>query len=165
METRWWVQWEQVMKMYSWRTFSSFSKDIDNILSHVLGAISKTTHKNSRWEKSATWWQTAPTTSAATILRTGLKEIRTNGPWNWRLLLLLSRFSRVRRSATPWTVVPLQAPLSMGFSRQGYWSGLSCSPPGYLPYPGIEPVSPALAGRFFTISAIGEALELKINCT
>ena len=37
-----------------------------------------------------------------------------------------------------------QAPLSMGFSRQEYWSGLPCPPPGHLPNPGIEPRSPAL---------------------
>ena len=46
-----------------------------------------------------------------------------------------------------------QAPLSMEFSRQEYWSRLPCTPPGYLPNPGIEPMSllsPALAGRFFT---------------
>ena len=45
-----------------------------------------------------------------------------------------------------------QAPLSMGFPRQEYWSGLPCPPPGDLPDPGIEPkhpVSPALAGEFF----------------
>ena len=44
----------------------------------------------------------------------------------------------------------------MGFSRQEYWSGLPCPPPGDLPDPGIEPTtttSPALAGRFFTTSA------------
>ena len=45
--------------------------------------------------------------------------------------------------ATPWTVAR-QAPLSMGFPRQEYWSGLSCPPPGDLPNPGIEPLSPAL---------------------
>ena len=39
--------------------------------------------------------------------------------------------------------VALQAPLSMGFSRQEYWSGFPCPPPGDLPNPGIEPVSPA----------------------
>ena len=44
---------------------------------------------------------------------------------------------------TPWTVA-LQAPLSMEFSRQEYWSGLPFPPPGDLPAPGIEPVSPAL---------------------
>ena len=43
-----------------------------------------------------------------------------------------------------------QAPLSLGFSRQEYWSGLPFPPPGDLPDPGIEPMSAALAGRFFT---------------
>ena len=46
-------------------------------------------------------------------------------------------------SAIPWTVA-CQAPLSMGFSRQEYWSGLPGPPPEDLPYPGIEPMSPAL---------------------
>ena len=45
--------------------------------------------------------------------------------------------------ATPWTVAR-QAPLSMGFSRQEYWSGLPFPSPGDLPDPGIEPRSPAL---------------------
>ena len=45
--------------------------------------------------------------------------------------------------ATPWTVAH-QAPLPMGFSRQEYWRGLPCLPPGDLPNPGIEPGSPAL---------------------
>ena len=44
---------------------------------------------------------------------------------------------------TPWTVAR-QAPLSMGFSRQEYWSGLTFPSPGDLPNPGIEPESPAL---------------------
>ena len=45
-----------------------------------------------------------------------------------------------------------QAPLSMGFSRQDYWSGLPCPPPGNLSYPGVKPeslMSPALAGGFY----------------
>ena len=46
-----------------------------------------------------------------------------------------------------------QAPLSVGFSRQEYWSGLPCPSPVDLPDPGIEPASPALVGRFFTIMA------------
>ena len=50
---------------------------------------------------------------------------------------------------TPWTVAH-QAPLSIGFSRQGYWSGLPFSSPGDLPDPGIESISPALAGGFVT---------------
>ena len=60
--------------------------------------------------------------------------------------------SCVRLFVTPWTVAH-QAPLSMVFPRQEYWSGLPFSPPGDLPDPGIEPVSlmsPALAGGFFT---------------
>ena len=51
--------------------------------------------------------------------------------------------SRVRLFATPW-MVTYQAPRSMGFSRQEYWSGLPFPSPGDLPNPGIEPRSPAL---------------------
>ena len=72
---------------------------------------------------------------------------------------MLGRFSHVQLFATIWTVV-CQAPLSKGFSRQEYWSGLP-SPPGDLPDPGIEPVSlmsPVLVGGwFFTISTTWEA--------
>ena len=73
---------------------------------------------------------------------------------------ILSRFSRVPLFATLWTVAH-QAPLSMGFSRQEYWSELPCSPPGDIPDLGIEPtslMSPVLVGRFFTTGAIWEAL-------
>ena len=51
--------------------------------------------------------------------------------------------SQVRLFAIPWTVA-CKAPLSMGFSRQEYWSGLPFLSPGDLPDPGIEPQSPAL---------------------
>ena len=71
---------------------------------------------------------------------------------------VLSPFSRVRLFLTLWTRA-LQAPLSMGFSRQEYWSQLACLPAGDLPDPGIEPASvtfPALAGRFFTSGAVWE---------
>ena len=51
--------------------------------------------------------------------------------------------SRVRLFVTPWTAA-YQAPPSMGFSRQEYWSGLPFPSPGDLPDPGIEPRSPAL---------------------
>ena len=50
-------------------------------------------------------------------------------------------------SATPWTIAH-QAPLSMGFPRQEYWSGLPLPSPGDLPDPGITSASPALAGGF-----------------
>ena len=57
--------------------------------------------------------------------------------------LLTCHFSHVRLFATPWTVAH-QAPLSMGFSRQEYWSGLPFPSPEDLPNPGIEPGLPAL---------------------
>ena len=56
--------------------------------------------------------------------------------------------------------IACQAPLSMEFPRQEYWSALPCPPPGDLPNPGIEPkypVFPALAGGFFTTSTTWEA--------
>ena len=59
---------------------------------------------------------------------------------------------------TPWTVAH-QAPLSKGFFRQEYWSGLPFPSPGNLPDPGIEPSSPALAGRFFTTEPPGKAQD------
>ena len=67
-------------------------------------------------------------------------------------------FVRVWLFVIPWTVA-CQASLSMEFSRQGYWSGLSFPPPGNLLDPGIEPASPAppaLVGGFFTIEPPGK---------
>ena len=83
--------------------------------------------------------------------------------WNGILLAQLLEYfvvvdqslSHVYLFVTPWTVAR-QAPLSVGFPRQEYWSGLPFPSPGDLPDPGIEPSSPALAGRFF----ITEPLEI-----
>ena len=75
------------------------------------------------------------------------------------MLRRVRRFSRVQLFVTVWAVA-LQAPLSMGFSRREYWSGLPCPSPGDLPNPGIEPASltsPALAGRFLTTSGTWQA--------
>ena len=57
-------------------------------------------------------------------------------------MYVFSCFRHVQFFATPRTVAH-QAPLSMKFSRQEYWSGLPCPPPGHLPNPRIEPESPA----------------------
>ena len=79
---------------------------------------------------------------------------------------MLSRFSHVRLFATSWTVA-LQAPLSVGFSRQEHWSGLPCPPPGDLPDPGAEAMylmSLALAGGFFTTGGTWEALNACLLC-
>ena len=78
---------------------------------------------------------------------------------------MLSHFSRVQLCATPWTVAP-QAPLSMEFSRQEYWSGLPCPPPGHLPDPGIEPTStasPALQADSLPLSHLGSPLTKKLG--
>ena len=88
--------------------------------------------------------------------------IFTCAPLSLRLLILKNRvgglgdFSCVQLFATLWTKAR-QAPLSMGFSRQEYQSGLPWPPPGDFPNPGIKPVSLALAGGFFTTSASWEA--------
>ena len=63
--------------------------------------------------------------------------------------------SRVQLFAILWTVAH-QAPLSMGFSRQEYWSGLPFPSPGDLPDPGIEPMSPALQADAKTSEPPGE---------
>ena len=68
----------------------------------------------------------------------------TGGKKKWKCWL----FSCVQLFATPWTVAH-QAPLCMGFPRQEYWTGLPFPSLGDLSDPGIESVSPALAGRFF----------------
>ena len=71
---------------------------------------------------------------------------------------MLSCFRHAWLFVTLWTLV-LQAPLFMGFSRQEYWSGLLCPPPGDLSDPGIELMSlksPSMACRFFTTSTTWE---------
>ena len=83
------------------------------------------------------------------------KEKSRNGSYHPLALL-----SCVRLLVTSWTVAR-QAPLSMGYSRQEYWSGWSFPTPEDLLNQGIKPVSlasPALAGRFFTTSTTWEAL-------
>ena len=67
--------------------------------------------------------------------------------------------SRVRLFATPWTIAH-QAPLSVGFSRQEYWSGLPFPSPGNLPDPGIKTVSPAFTDGFFTTEPPGKLIFL-----
>ena len=70
------------------------------------------------------------------------------------LVAVAQSLGRVQLFVTPWTVAR-QAPLSMGFSRQGYWSGLPFPSPGDLPDPGIEPRSPALQADSLPLSQLG----------
>ena len=68
----------------------------------------------------------------------------------------MKSLSRVRLFVTPWTVA-YQAPPSMGFSRQEYWSGLPFPSPGDLPDPGIEPRSPAFQADALTSEPPGKS--------
>ena len=69
-------------------------------------------------------------------------------------IVIVKSLSRVRLFVTPWTVAN-QAPPSMGFSRQEYWTGLPFPTPGEPPNSGIEPTFPALAGGFFPTAPPG----------
>ena len=71
--------------------------------------------------------------------------------WKYKSLICVQLFS------SPWTIAH-HTPMSMGFSRQEYWSGQSFPSPGDLPDPGIKSRSPAFQVDFFTIWAIREAL-------
>ena len=78
--------------------------------------------------------------------------------WCSSMLCLVSQLCPTLK--TPWTVV-LQAPLSLGILRQEYWSGLSCSSPGDLPNPGIEPRSPTLPTDSLLSEPPGKPLVFK----
>ena len=80
-------------------------------------------------------------------------------------MCMLSPVSRVRLFATLWTVA-CQAALSMGFSRQEYWSGFPRPPAGDHPDPGIEPAapaSPALVGGLFTTEQPGKHRDFQFS--
>ena len=70
-------------------------------------------------------------------------------------MIKMKSLSSVQLFATPWTVA-YQAPPSMAFSRQEYWSGLPCPTPGDLPNPGIEPRSTALQAEALTSEPPGK---------
>ena len=89
--------------------------------------------------KSLTWFSDLTTTTPKMRYR-------------WQMLLF-SHSVMSDSSATPWTIA-FQAPLSLGFTRQEYWSGLPFPSPGDLPNQGIKPASPALEGGFFTIEPL-----------
>ena len=72
------------------------------------------------------------------------------------VVVVVYLLSRVQLFATPWTVAQ-EAPLSVELCRQEYWSWLPFPPPGDLSELGIEPASPALAGRFFKAEPPGKS--------
>ena len=112
------------------------------------------------WVDSGSWWWTG---RPGVLWSWGCKESDMTEWLKWtelknNTLLLLSHQVRSDSFATPWTVA-CQAPLSMVFPRQEYWSGLPFPSPGDLAKPGIEPAShasSALAERFFTTEPSGK---------
>ena len=104
-------------------------------------------------------WLKRPSVSACSHTHTeSNKKTIYRSMWKWKS----SSLSRVQLFVTPWTVAH-QAPVSLGFSRQEYWSGLPCPPLGDLPNPGIEPtfpVSPALQMDSLPLSLWGSPVRL-----
>ena len=84
--------------------------------------------------------------------------ISSSSAWKWKVKV--KSLSRVRLFETPWTAAH-QGPLSMGFSRQEYWSGVPFPSPGDLPDPGIKPGSPPLQADW--LSYKGSPLYVKTN--
>ena len=78
-------------------------------------------------------------------------------PW----VSMLSLISHVRLCVTPW-IIACKPPLPMAFSRQGYWSGLPCPPPGDLPDPGTEPGSPALQADYLPCEPPGKLFRQQV---
>ena len=87
-----------------------------------------------------------------------IENILRLGKIEGRRKVKVKSLSRVQLFATLLAVAH-QAPLSMGFPRQEYWSGLPFPSPGDLPNPGIKSWSPALAGRFFTTEPPEKPIE------
>ena len=85
----------------------------------------------------------SPGMSKTWLPQSGLSILAEMGRSTTSLTLTLKSLSHVQLFVTPWTGA-YQAPLSMEFSRQEYWSGLPFPSPGDLPNPGIKPGSPAL---------------------
>ena len=82
--------------------------------------------------------------------------------YSW-FVVVVELLTHVWLFMTPWTVAH-QAPLTIGFSRQEYWGRLPLPSPGDLPNPGIEPVFPALAGRFFATEPPRKPQYCSIYC-
>ena len=79
------------------------------------------------------------------------------------LMMWVCSVTQLYVTVTPWTIA-CQAPFSMQFSRQEYWSGLPFPSPGDLLEPGIKPTSPALVGRFFTTEPPGSPFWWQPPC-
>ena len=123
---------------HNWATLTSLHSDLWPLLQMKLYILSL--NMLTKWQKQSFLLQLK-------YLEVHLASWKPESPW---LCLSIPESERKVKSlscvqlfATPWTIA-YQAPLSMGFSRQEYWSGLPLPSPANLPDPGIEPWSPAL---------------------
>ena len=143
-----WKGWAWTSRIVHFRWKNGLKTQIWMALKHLLGHI---------WEKNASY-------NSAWHLN--FHPIQLSNPEGFKTHCCQSRGTEVRLVCLcacvlshVWLfaiLVAHQAPLSMEFSRQEYWSGLSFPTSGDLPHPGIKPVSPALAGRFFTTVPLGK---------
>ena len=138
------------MKVGSW------SNEISALLNryHRLPSLSLSQFMHLKWAK--TKWKNSKKEAVYEWGRALLSVTRT---YDCLCMCACCCFSCVHLFATLWAVA-YWGPLSMGFSRQEYWSGLPWLPPEDLPNPGMQPRSlmpPALAGGFFTTSATWKA--------
>ena len=105
------------------------------------------------WVDSRRWWRTGKPDMLQSMRLHRVRHDWATEQWDICIIqinvVVVKSLSRVQSFVTPWTVAH-QFPLSMGFPRQEYWSGLPFPSPGDLPNPGIRPASPTLADRFFT---------------
>ena len=132
-----------------WRKVPAFRKWQAGVRTSKTDSLFKAVIPSSTTEAQA-WHSAQHTRRRATIYSTFTK-------W-WAGCCAVHTLSRVWLCAIPWTVAR-QAPLSLEFSRQEYWSGLPFPSPGDLPHGGTERASPTLAGRFFTNKPPGKPLN------
>ena len=145
----WWQWWLHKGINFQWIVFLKRVHFIVCKLYHSYGGGLGVGVVLGRVFQDATQFQSFPTTSGW----------RSCGFLSLSLPFVLSHISCAWLFANLWTVA-LQAPLSMGFSRQEYRSGLPCPPPGDLPDPGIEPVAPALQADSLPMSHQGAHISL-----
>ena len=154
-------QWQLCHSYYLTKGICRILLIIRGILCSEMLKYDKRNRKGS--EKGVPWWSSG-WDSVLLLLRTLVQslvgDLRSNKPCGMAKkaavpCIGLCVLSRVWLFVTPWTVA-CQAPLSMGFYRWEYWSGLPFPSQGDLPNPGIEPMSPASTGRFFTTEPPGK---------
>ena len=119
------IQWIRIHLLMQGHGFSSWSRKIP----HAMGQLSPCTPTTEPMGCNA--WSPSSTARKQPLLVAMLTPVLPT-KMKWK------SHSWAGLSATPWTAAR-QAPLSMGLSRQGYWRGLPCPPPGDLPDPGLNP--------------------------